>query len=1376
MIIRLNKINIYCLTFILLFSVNAIVYAYSQDAVTNSMQIIENTAIYEVSENSSICGGKLGAPYSSQTQNKCIIEKCAYVRTSDNNYYCRYPKCEDFAERTGSTSASKNCPKQINIVYNNNGVRRTIYSITCKTQKTIQGYDCISGATGSNGAISSNYYPPNLDPNPSVHKEKKCSDYNGNQSGCESFTIMNGFTLQTACTYDNNTKKCNGLSSDVGFDSYACNCNRNGYGNTAYINCMKACDSVSKPSIDLINRCDNSCAAYAKEKHGTPSGGQASQIYQQTYNKCYNECTNSSLSYTPGGGGGSKGGKCTDTINYVANVIGLTCNPPVNNSIENANCSKYITNNYDPDVSSKMSDKKYYVILTNAKVNGKIEDYKNRRYAGNCNGYRTNVFCIEPTYAYNPTDYIVKASLNADGEYDIPYIRIYQSVLKKAYAYNSFKNENMTSQVYEVIHLAYRLYSYYNNSLNGRYKGNIPSAEYLIDAFANSSKAINSTQSGYKYYNKHAYRSYLGNTYYLFDALDSALNLTSQQNTTNYQSSSSSNNDTIGGGGTVLDQALELFLDGINDNIAIWDVPVKANKISDDGDNVVTVSLSGFMGFKGSPTNDSKVLSLSCDNCVFTSHGNVSSINLHDDGLAILNNNIDELIVTLKYTTKDYKINLEYFDRRSPQNVLISYNRTDPNNNQKEPVITEEWRPLIYSFEFDSANKTCSISGGIAYDLNGSQTTAENFADKGVCCDALRTSATLRSKFHSLGHPSYMTDSWIQNGCKKTCEPNANNPEECKIDSNYGDTQVVTYSELTKKSDTDSKRTEGYNYQCLMSESSNYTYEINTTYSAYCSLGCSQEYTFNMPTKLYANTGRYINLSIPASTEKTCVTNKINHSEFNKNYNERKTSLDAAVNDYNKWVDIKASVKDSDISNTGSTTCTFQSEENSSCPSYSSLGSDGLCHHSKKKKENCNDGSWTASASGTDCTKSPGKQNVTKNCTGENASGSNYSITLDGVVFNSNTTCNGCSATSGTYNNLKEQINSYVEQKKSIVDGALNNLNAAINAYNMCFEPNGNLVFDPIVKFDYEEDYYMNLFGANAQLTSTGYSPSSSVKHYNASGILDDGNGLYFKNATSNQKDVLKSTYRYDGNKYVYDTTKVYRSTTDYSEVKINASTTLTSKTNWYTSAGNGKASTNQSLVNKMNIGNVLPVSNIKSGLLKDTFNYALTVTNIGRLDEYFSKIEREKLSYSCNYDLYCKPPCRTCEPGYFYREISLNDVFTKTTNDISPKQNLTNSRTIVGIWASEKGKTTQTEIEALGENTYKDENLDYSYTLTPAGMKQIREYNKATNYGDFNLVCDDGLDCKSSFLDSIKKNEIPGVIENKRNNEFIHFNGTSWK
>lgn len=115
---------------------------------------------------------------------------------------------------------------------------------------------------------------------------------------------------------------------------------------------------------------------------------------------------------------------------------------------------------------------------------------------------------------------------------------------------------------------------------------------------------------------------------------------------------------------------------------------------------------------------------------------------------------------------------------------------------------------------------------------------------------------------------------------------------------------------------------------------------------------------------------------------------------------------------------------------------------------------------------------------------------------------------------------------------------------------------------------------------------------------------------------------------------------------------------------------------------------------------------------------------------------------------------------GFVYRNIDLNNVF--------PNEN---ERDIGVNWSSNLGKDTTTKIESKGTELFlNDENIKYSFILSPTAINRVREYNtqqevmgvgyQDNSYISCELVTDtlnqSGLKgfyrCKSSFLEEISQ------------------------
>lgn len=123
---------------------------------------------------------------------------------------------------------------------------------------------------------------------------------------------------------------------------------------------------------------------------------------------------------------------------------------------------------------------------------------------------------------------------------------------------------------------------------------------------------------------------------------------------------------------------------------------------------------------------------------------------------------------------------------------------------------------------------------------------------------------------------------------------------------------------------------------------------------------------------------------------------------------------------------------------------------------------------------------------------------------------------------------------------------------------------------------------------------------------------------------------------------------------------------------------------------------------------------------------------------------------------------------GFVYRNVNLDDLFPNSgVNEGYDK----NNRPKGTNWSSTLGENVSTEIEVKGSDMYLDENnLKYSFILTPTSIKRIREYNTqqelmGLGYQDANFIScklvkdttnNAGLkgfyNCKSEFLDVISQ------------------------
>ena len=163
-----------------------------------------------------------------------------------------------------------------------------------------------------------------------------------------------------------------------------------------------------------------------------------------------------------------------------------------------------------------------------------------------------------------------------------------------------------------------------------------------------------------------------------------------------------------------------------------------------------------------------------------------------------------------------------------------------------------------------------------------------------------------------------------------------------------------------------------------------------------------------------------------------------------------------------------------------------------------------------------------------------------------------------------------------------------------------------------------------------------------------------------------------------------------------------------------------------------------------------------------------------------------------------CVVTCTNCifdgnKTTYGYRTVSLNNLFP---NGISGRGYNWSGEGI----SNQKSSDTKKEIEEAGDSIY--ETPQYSYTLTPSNMKNIRDYNDdagsftnstvpskysvKSNINDSSVYCESvsyngityNVNCKSSFLDLIETTGKKFATQNERittdNDAFVLYTSTN--
>ena len=1094
------------------------------------------------------------------------------------------------------------------------------------------------------------------------------------------------------------------------------------------------------------------------------------------------------------------------------------------NACSYADCS----DNGDAEPYDKSKGKKFYTGVDSIVVNGVDtgpygSDARAWAYTGTCNNKSTDVFCIDPVAKYhdNTANYSCKASMNENSTIDQGYIKIYQEALNKYEdlykTHQSLCKSESDCEPYQGMHFAFRFWTFYSG--------------------------IGRTTDFYE----EEGLSYVQNS-----AIAEGFNGTAQKIMNNPNSTYFRITQTGSRGGGLIDgwtipnpankkgywDAVDLFMKAANDHENIWVSTLKFVQISNDKNTkTAKVSLTGIQGLKDSRFADMNfVKHLYCVGCQITT-------NL-DPNYDYLKNGVESVEFEVKYSGTSYTVGVYYYDRRDGKNVILA--TAEKANDYQRLLFTtaseltaNNVREFRYEETFSPDGKPkCTISGNTLYLMNGSATsdfsewmqeccvtykTLKNKANRDTFCTYLtNVYGTNNANYRAVCTKPYddKFDTWVDNGCKLPCTTNNTTPNGGSCDNLQGDKVVI--SDLTSGEylpNADFIGSGEYCLSCLDNKNTTTTktFELLPN-NPYCTVYCVEEYKFKVPQHLGTldensstiQYGRYFRLDVPATVKRTCYTKTtpqftngqtngvygINYNQFKRDLLQQEKNVDAAISTYNQLVNAKAAASRPGAISSSSYSC-FR-DRTVECP-------DGLSKGKVPPRTGENKGYGYVDC---DCLAADGGScvhptKVEDGCSGSTKSYS-YSATIDGVVRTYTSDC-GCSNSCGEANSCSadsvlSSIQSDIDAAKKAAEDAIRTYNSIISTYNSCYmkDSNLNLCIDgvkdsnPYITYSYPESYYMNLIGSNNRLVGNWHDAGSQTRYYesvSASNAYCDYTGA--------QSAELRSTDKfaeYSLNDLSKTNGKIDVQVNRYVIKSVTKEATLSPATDWYTKIGDGSATTSSS-GNVIHLGHVLPISrHCEEGVY--TYNYELRFKNVGqditscqtgRLDKYQTNTTNK---YVCDYKIKYKGiGCEGCETTYYFRPISLTDVFPKSgllIQDLASKNGryytdtsvknskLANERSVAPNWATEKGKYTQKRIEEIGESVYTPEYLEYSYTLTPAGMKQIKAYNEATHYGDFNLKCN-GNNCTSNFLDEVKN--YSGVTENKRDpSHKTYTDGSVWK
>lgn len=150
--------------------------------------------------------------------------------------------------------------------------------------------------------------------------------------------------------------------------------------------------------------------------------------------------------------------------------------------------------------------------------------------------------------------------------------------------------------------------------------------------------------------------------------------------------------------------------------------------------------------------------------------------------------------------------------------------------------------------------------------------------------------------------------------------------------------------------------------------------------------------------------------------------------------------------------------------------------------------------------------------------------------------------------------------------------------------------------------------------------------------------------------------------------------------------------------------------------------------------------------------------------------------TYMCTYKVINKNPCASkikteiislldCPDGYRCSGYGNDSGYIDVTGDVSffvnnvSLNNINpNNRNMGSNWTNDTGQKAKAEIESLGDGAYA-KTPEYSFTISPKGLVELKSQASGINYGGFELVCKSDSECENPWLDTLK--DIDGITVN---------------
>lgn len=373
--------------------------------------------------------------------------------------------------------------------------------------------------------------------------------------------------------------------------------------------------------------------------------------------------------------------------------------------------------------------------------------------------------------------------------------------------------------------------------------------------------------------------------------------------------------------------------------------------------------------------------------------------------------------------------------------------------------------------------------------------------------------------------------------------------------------------------------------------------------------------------------------------------------------------------------------------------------------------------------------------------------------------GSGRFIRFDEISIKINTTC---TTSQIDYDKAQTDLNNATSESAK---------NTVINNINKCLNLSTIKRPKPIIDFKYQERNDHAGFDIATTQSNTSYTYCR--QRLNDNRCYDVASGPQAMAQTivsgSNLERTNNSTTVVFTDRYQYRPKTVYYST--FYEAKI------------LKDSVGAAAATAGKAIKIGDDGRVFPINfNTAPGKYEYSVLTDLNHKTLKDLQKKYAKTGHCSLDYTCFYKVHkyeCDEPCPdtpdlTYEPG-----INASFRFV-SNNDINP-----NNRTLGTNWQDAKGIDTINEIQDLGDEVYADENLEYSFTLTPSIMNKIRGLNDdaedSGGYANDTLTCtiiDSNTGyyiCKSDWLKELFTNNTYQIKDDDK--LFTSYvDGTPWK